>query len=243
MTIAITITSDGYKKIKKLATKIKFEKYNEQLVSHQIIINEDIRDVYTLLHHVNYLSFDYGSEIFELLKDICDDVNELYFSGIADINYGVICNESLSNIQNINLVHTKNRDVFSIENNKLLFYSRCSYIHSDLWNGKSSLKSLFDKTNFEIIEYATIEVDSILKENYYYSLKWIGKMCNLKRLNLILNFSSKNENEDEEQFINEMNIPTSLEILVIKSNNSVELNKIKIPFGTKIDLFYINFNI
>ena len=228
MTIEIYVTSNAYFKIKQFAKKINHEIYNIINNNYVIVIVEDIRDVSSVMPTTNYLTFSSHDEIFELLKDMSDDVITLYFNGILDMNYDILHNKILSNFQNINSIYTGKRDIMSVENNKLLFYSKASYINSDLLTAESSLKLLFANINLESIEYATIAVDSIMKDSYYYSLRWIEKMYNLKRLNLILIFQ---KNNDTEQFINEINIPIGLKTLIIKSVNLIDSSKLKIPFG------------
>lgn len=227
MTIEIYVTSNAYFKIKQFAKKINSEIYNIINDNYVIVMIEDIRDVSSVMPTTNYLTFSGHDEIFELLKDMSDDVITLYFNGILDTNYDILHNKILSNFQNINSIYTGKRDIMSVENNKMLFYSNV-YKIPNLLTAESSLKLLFTNTNLELIEYATIAVNFIIKDGYYHRLKWIGKMCNLKRLNLILMFQ---KNSDVEQFINEINIPVNLKTFIIKSVNLIDSSKLKIPFG------------
>lgn len=123
------------------------------------------------------------------------------------------------------------------ENAIRLLHSHPKYISNDYkleeYKG-NSMKRYFDKINFESIEYATVKVSSIIKSNYYYGLTWIGKMTNLKRLNLLFNASE--EFEDLEEFINGMNITVLLENLVIRTSYVLDLDKLKIPFGCKVEV-------
>jgi hypothetical protein len=117
-----------------------------------------------------------------------------------------------------------------------LLHSEPKYISNDIikYNG-ISMKRYFANINFKIIEYATIKISLIIKENFYYSLSWICKMTYLKHLNLI--FDKEEEFENLEEFINELNITVVLEKLVIRTKNAINLDKLRIPFGCKVEVF------
>ena len=121
---------------------------------------------------------------------------------------------------------------------KLLHTYPNEYISNDSKLEKhkgKSMKRYFDNISFELIEYATIKISSAIKTNYYYSLVWVGKMTNLKRLNLI--FDNEEEFENLEDFINEMNISVLLETFIIRTSYALNLEKLKIPFGCKVEVF------
>ena len=59
-------------------------------------------------------------------------------------------------------------------------------------------------------------------------------MRNLKRLNLILDLEDEFDNIDG--FLNDMNVSTCLETLIINYPYSIDCDKLKVPFGTRIEL-------
>lgn len=97
-----------------------------------------------------------------------------------------------------------------------------------------SMKRIFNKIDFDSIEYATIKINGIISDHYFHSLKWVGKMRNLKRLNLMM--ESLGEINNIEEHLNEMNVSTCLETFIISYLYSIDLDKLKIPFGTRIEM-------
>jgi len=107
------------------------------------------------------------------------------------------------------------------------------YSIKERYKGKS-MRRIFNKIDFDLIEYATIKINEIITDNYYYSLKWIGNMRNLKRLNLILEL--EDENSDIQQLISNMNLPVGLQNLIIRTECIIDETKLKIPFGTMVEI-------
>ena len=242
MAIEIEMTLNGFKKMIKLAKNIKHETiYNKQIICCKIIIcRGGIIDYRDKNLKENILLFDDYDSTFTLLKNVSGEVMRIQFNGGGgSIEYTILHDEILSNFQNITFIFIREADIFSVDDNKLLFFSDASFdcqeynphlsVDEDL-----SMKLLFDETNFELVEYATVAISAIIKDNYYYSLQWVEKMHNLKRLNLIL--SPEEKFKDVEQFINEMNITTNLKTFIINGEVRIDCSKLKIPFGAKLEL-------
>lgn len=77
--------------------KINREIYNIINNYYVIVIVEDIGDVSSIMPTTNYLTFSSHDEIFELLKNMSDDVITLYFNGILDTNYDILDEKIFSN--------------------------------------------------------------------------------------------------------------------------------------------------
>jgi hypothetical protein len=200
MTIEIEVSLGGFKQMVKFVEDKNCKKiYDDTFTICIIILYGKFSDICKYRQNKNILLLDDYNETFELLKSISDEVISINFnSGGGSVDYMIVHEDLLSNFQNLSSIFIRENDIFSVDNNKLLFCSDATFNYQtknpdldvDVCEGLS-MKSLFDKTNFELIEYATIVIESIIQDNYYYSLKWISKMSNLKRLNLILNFSDK----------------------------------------------------
>jgi hypothetical protein len=239
MAVIFEIKSKSFVEIIKLENDVKFEKlYNEQNDKCLIFINLwwNMLEISEIYPDTNILLFDEYDKPFELMGKYSNDVISIgYHWGAGSKEYELFTDKILCQFQNLTSINAREADIISVNNDKLLFYSDANYNYQkdnpDLCCDvcDTSMKLEFEKINFNSIECATVMVRGLIKDNYYYSLEWINKMTNLKRLNLIL---SLDENvKDVEKFINEMNVVSTIQELVISSSVPIDLSLLKISTG------------
>ena len=237
MSVIFEIESKCLLEILKLENDIKFEKlYDEKNNKCLVFINSwyNITEISEGYPNRNILLFEEHDETFKCMKKYCDGVIFISYNyGGGSKEYELYTDKILCQFQNLISMDARETDIISVDNNKLLFYSDAIYNYNhnnpDLCSEVcyTSMKLEFEKINFNSIDYATIMVSGLIKDNYYYSLEWINKMSNLKILNLIL--SLYEDDKDVEKFINEMNVCNTLQKLIITSSIPIDLSLLEIP--------------
>lgn len=239
MSVIFEIESKCFLEILKLENDIKFEKLHDEKNNKCLVfINSwyNITKFSEQYPNTNILLFEEHDETFKLMNKYCDGVISIgYNYGGGSKEYELYTDNILCQFQNLRSMNARETDIISVDNNKLLFYSDATYNYNDnnpdLYSEVcyTSMKLEFEKINFNSIEYATVMVSGLIKDNYYYSLEWVDKMSNLKRLNLIM--SLYDNVKDVEKFINEMNVSNTLQKLIITSSIPIDLSLLEIPTG------------
>lgn len=167
----ITVTRDGFYRLLELTEKSKdVEKYVDcdYPEKYLVVVYEfgyDFNEICNYHPNSHILCVDDYDQAFELVEQICDQVLGIEFQGGGgSIDYEIITDEHLSSFQNITNFFVREADVFSVKSNKLLFYMDMDANYNYQKNNPdlidvvdNSMKLLFEKTNFEAIEYTTVK--------------------------------------------------------------------------------------